>query len=135
MDGPIKALLIAIADDAPAAVYSINRLKPDLLCFFGPASVKQLIETAVQPHIAQMPRRWDCVITSDASHFAASCQALSRTLPDLLQTWEVKTGDLVMDMTGATPAMAVAMMLTATPYCSRIVSLGSRTAADSQDAE
>ena len=37
MDGPIKALLIAIADDAPAAVYSINRLKPDLLCFFGPS--------------------------------------------------------------------------------------------------
>ena len=116
MDSPIKALLIAIADDAPAAVYSINRLKPEVLCFFGPASVKQLIETAVQPHIAQMPRRWDCVITSDASHFAASCQALSRTLPDLLQTWEVKSGDLVMDMTGATPAMAGAMMLTGTPY-------------------
>jgi CRISPR-associated protein (TIGR02710 family) len=135
MDSPIKALLIAIADDAPAAVYSINRLKPELLCFFGPASVKQLIETAVQPHIAQMPRRWDCVITSDASHFAASCQALSRTLPDLLQTWEVKSGDLVMDMTGATPAMAGAMMLTATPYCSRIVALGTRPAADSQETE
>jgi CRISPR-associated protein (TIGR02710 family) len=124
IDSPTKALLIAVADDAPAAVYSINRLKPELLCFFVPETVKALIESSVQPHIVQMPRRWDWVVTADAARFMTSYQALARTLPDLLQTWDVKNGDLVIDVSGATPAMAGAMMLAATPYCSRIVAVG-----------
>src|SRR5688500_15411941 len=50
IDSSTKALLIAVTDDASAAVYSINRLKPELLCFFVPESVKCLIETSIQPH-------------------------------------------------------------------------------------
>ena len=105
IDSATKALLIAVTGDAAAAVYSINRLKPELLCFFVPESVKGLIETAVQPHIVQMPRRWDWVVTTDASRLMSSYQALARALPDLLQTWDVKSGELVMDLSGATPAM------------------------------
>lgn len=123
IDSSTKALLIAVTDDAPAAVYSINRLKPELLCFFVPEPVKTLIETAVQPHIVQMPRRWDWVVTTDASRLMASYQALARTLPELLQTWDVKSGELVMDVSGATPAMTGAMTLAATPYCSRVVTI------------
>jgi CRISPR-associated protein (TIGR02710 family) len=135
IDGPTKALLIAVGDDAPAAVYSINRLKPELLCFFVPESVKNLIETSVQPHIAQMPRRWDWVVTTDATRFMSSYQALARTLPALLQTWDVKSGELVMDVSGATPAMAGAMTLAATPYCSRVVAISSTASASSSDEE
>ncbi|WP_447978495.1 TIGR02710 family CRISPR-associated CARF protein [Candidatus Nitrospira bockiana] len=118
-----KALLIAVTDHAPAAVYSINRLKPELLCFFMPETAKGVIETAIQPHIVQMPRRWDCVVTPDASRFMASYHALGRVLPDLLATWEVQPGELVVDVTGATPAMAAAIALASLPLCSRIVSL------------
>lgn len=131
-DSPVKALLIAVADDPTAAVYSINRLKPDLLCFFGSESLKTLIETAIQPHIAQMPRRWDCIITADDLHFLSSYQALSHVLPDLLHTWDVRFGELVMDLTGATPAVAGAMTLVATSYCSRVVTVGLRS---TQEAE
>ncbi|MGH7233181.1 MAG: TIGR02710 family CRISPR-associated CARF protein, partial [Nitrospiraceae bacterium] len=123
-DTPIKALLIAVADDAPAAVTAINRLKPDLLCFFVTEPTKSLIETSVQPRIAQMPRRWDWVMTPDAARFMPSYQALARTLPDLLRTWEVTAGELVMDLTGATPAMAAAMSLAGVPFCSRVVIIG-----------
>ncbi|MGH7427730.1 MAG: hypothetical protein ACREJ4_05155, partial [Candidatus Methylomirabilaceae bacterium] len=110
-ESPVKALLIAVSDDAPAAVYSINRLKPELLCFFVPDSAKALVETSVQPQIAQMPRRWDWIVTPDAHRFAASFQALARSLPDMLRTWEVQAGELVVDLTGATPTMAAALLL------------------------
>ena len=133
IDSSTKALLIAVTDDAAAAVYSINRLKPELLCFFMPESVKGLIETSIQPHIAQMPKRWDWVVTTDASRLMSSYQALARTLPDLLQTWDVKSGELVMDVSGATAAMTGAMTLAATSYCSRIVTLCSTEAASSED--
>jgi CRISPR-associated protein (TIGR02710 family) len=124
VDAPIKALLIAISDDAPAAIYAINRLKPDLLCFFVAEPAKALIETAVQPYIVQMPRRWDWLITSHADRFMPSYQALARDLPDLLRTWDVGAGDLVIDLTGATSAMAAAMALAGVPYASRVVMIG-----------
>jgi CRISPR-associated protein (TIGR02710 family) len=122
-DSPIKALLISIGDDPAAAVYSINRLKPDNLCFFLTDAAKPLVETAVQPHIQQMPRRWDWVVTPDPNRFAVSYQVLARGLPELLRAWEVTYGELVLDMTGATPAMAAAMALAGVSFTSRMIAI------------
>ena len=123
-DGPVKALLIAITDQAPAAVYTVNRLKPELLCFFAPESVKSLVESSVQPKIEKMPRKWDWIVTPDAARFMASYQAVVRALPDMMRTWEVQPGELVVDLTGATPAMAAALSLASLPFTSRIVMIG-----------
>jgi CRISPR-associated protein (TIGR02710 family) len=123
-DSPVKALLIAVGDDAPAAIYAINRLKPELLCFFVPETAKTLVEQAVQPHIAQMPRKWDWVVTPDPHRFMTSYQSLTRMLPDLLRTWEVQPGELVLDLTGATPAMAAALALAGLSFSSRVVTIG-----------
>ncbi|MGH7255071.1 MAG: TIGR02710 family CRISPR-associated CARF protein [Nitrospirales bacterium] len=123
-ESPVKALLIAFSDDAPAAVYVINRLQPDLLCFFVPASAKPRIDQDIQPKLAKLPRRWDAVVTTDPQDFMASFQALARTLPDLLRTWEVQAGELIMDLTGATSAMAAAMMVGGMPFSSRVLMLG-----------
>jgi CRISPR-associated protein (TIGR02710 family) len=49
---------------------------------------------------------------------------LARTLPDLLKTWEVGAGELVLDLTGATAAMAGAMVLVGNPFASRVVMIG-----------
>jgi CRISPR-associated protein (TIGR02710 family) len=135
VEGPVKALLIAVSDDAPAAVYSINRLKPELLCFFVPESAKSLVETSVQPQIAQMPRRWDWVVTPDAHRFMACYQVLSRTLPDLLRTWDVHPGELVVDLTGTTPAMAAALSLASIASTSRAVALAEVNIASPADGE
>jgi CRISPR-associated protein (TIGR02710 family) len=123
-DSPIKALLIAITDHAPAAVYTVNRLKPELLCFFAPESAKNLVESAVQPKIETMPRKWDWIVTPDAARFMASYQAAARALPDMMRAWDVQAGELVVDLTGATPAMAAALSLAALPFTSRIVTVG-----------
>jgi CRISPR-associated protein (TIGR02710 family) len=122
-DTSIKALLIALTDDPDPAVYSINRLKPELLCFFVPESSKPLVEQRVQPRIAQMPRLWDWVVTQAPDEFVVSFQAVARALPDLMRTWEVRSGDLVVDVTGATAAMSGAMLLCAVPFCSRVVTM------------
>lgn len=121
---PTKALLIAVTEDAPAAVYAINRLKPELLCFFVTEPAKALVESAVQPQIVQMPRKWDWIVTPEAHRFQACYQVLARSLPDLLRTWEVQAGELVVDLTGATPAMAAALSLAGMASTSRVVALG-----------
>lgn len=122
-DQPVKALVITLVDDPASAVYSINRLKPDALCFVLPEAGKAVVESGVQPQIDQMPRRWDWIIVAAPGEFAGCHQTLARSLPDLLRTWEVQPGELVVDLTGATPAMAGAMTVAALPWSSRLVSL------------
>ncbi len=134
-EGPVKALLIAVTDDAPAAVYAINRLKPESLCLFVPESAKSLVETAIQPKIVQMPRRWDWIVAQDPRRFMACYQALARALPDLLRVWAVHPGELVTDLTGATPAMAAALSLAGMPYASRVVTMLRPAAGSSSDGE
>lgn len=132
-DQPIKALVIALTDDAAAAVYSINRLKPDALCFVLPEAGKATVESAVQPKIERMPRRWDWIVIAETGEFSGCYQTLARALPDLLRTWEVQPGELVVDLTGATSAMAGALTIAALPWSSRIVSLV--PAREGQDGE
>jgi CRISPR-associated protein (TIGR02710 family) len=122
-DQPAAALIVALSSDVTPAVYSINRLRPDSLCFVLPESAKTLVETAVQPHISQMPRRWDWVLLPDVDHFPSCYQTLARSVPGMLRAWEIEAGALIVDMTGATPAMAGALALVTVPLTSRIVSL------------
>ncbi len=120
---PTKALLLALTDAAPAAVYSINRLRPENLCFFVPEGARVLVESAVQPGVEKMPRRWDWIVTPDPIAFMPSYQALARALPELMRTWDVQAGELVVDMSGSTPAMAAALALATIGFTSRVVSL------------
>lgn len=102
-DQPIKALVITLVDDAASAVYSINRLKPEALCFVLPEGSKAVVESAVQPNIQQMPRKWDWIVLADTAEFPSVHQSLARSLPDLLGNWEIQPGELVVDVSGATP--------------------------------
>src|SRR5262245_57360505 len=122
-DQPVKALVIALTDHAAAAVYSINRLQPESLCFVLPEGAKSLVESEVQPKIERMPKRWDWVVMAETGEFLGCYQTLARTLPEMLHTWDVQSGDLVVDVTQATPAMAGALTLVTMPMSSRIVSL------------
>jgi CRISPR-associated protein (TIGR02710 family) len=119
----VKALVIAFTDDPSAAVYAINRLRPESLCFVLPEPAKALVETDVQPKIEQMPKRWDWVPLAEAADYAACHKLLARSLPDLLRTWEIQPGELVVDLSGATPAVSGALTLVTLPWTSRIVTL------------
>jgi CRISPR-associated protein (TIGR02710 family) len=122
-DQPVAALVVTLTGELAPAVYSINRLRPECLCFVVPEPAKALVETDVQPRISQLPRRWDWVLLADAEHFPSCYQTIARSLPPMLRAWEIDPGALVVDVTGATAAMAGALILAATPFTSRIVSL------------
>ena len=122
-DLPVRALVITLGDHPGASVYSINRLRPESLCFVLPESAKALVESSVQPNIEQMPRRWDWAPLSDAEHFPSCYQTIARSLAQILKGWEVQPGELVLDLTGSTAAMSGSLVLVTRPFTSRIVSL------------
>ncbi len=122
-DHHIKALLLALGDDPAPAIACINHLSPELLCFFLPESQKDTIESLVQPQITKMPQRWDWILTTDPDSFVQSHQAITKNLPNILKTWGVQPGELVMDFSTATPAMAAAVALASRPFISKVVQL------------
>ncbi len=134
VDPHAKALFITISGSSTTALSCINRLTPDFLCFFLPETQKATVETRLQPFITKMPQRWDWVLTSDPHNFATSHQALATQLPDLLSTWGIHRGELVVDFTDATPAMAAATALVTRPFTSRMILLNEATGS-SQNTE
>lgn len=120
---PVQVLVVALTNDLAGAVYSINRLQPESLCFVLPERAKPLVESDLQPQLAKMPRRWDWILLPDTESFPACYQTVARSLPGLLKNWGIEPGALVLDLTGSTPAMAGALTLVAMPFTSRIVSI------------
>ena len=122
-DVPVKALLIAVAQDPAPAIASLQHLTPDMVCFFIPESRKPLVESEVPAQLPKMPQRWDWIISSDPENFAQCHKELAANFPSLLKTWSVSPGELTIDLTSATPAMAAAMTLVGFPFTARVLTL------------
>ena len=74
----------------------------------------------MHPALAQMPQRWDWILTSDTESFSACHKALAQALGPLLTTWNVAPGELAIDLSSATPAMASAMTLVGFPFSNQV---------------
>ena len=122
-DGPVKALLIAVAQDPAPAIASLQHLTPEMVCFFIPESRKPLVESEVPAQLPKMPQRWDWIISSDPDNFAQCHKELAAQFPSLLKTWSVSAGELTIDLTSATPSMAAAMTLVGFPYTAKVFTL------------
>lgn len=118
-----KALLIALYGDPAPCVPTINRLNPEHLCFFIPEAARPKIESDVQPNLLKLPKKWDWLITPDPHGFGACYKALNLPLGELLKVWSLGPGDLTVDLSRATAAMAAATSLAALPHSSQFLSL------------
>jgi CRISPR-associated protein (TIGR02710 family) len=118
--GPTKALLVGMQADPQAAIATLQRLTPDMVCFVLHESHKSIAESDIHPALSKIPQRWDWVLLSDVHDFSACHKALAQQIPGLLGTWGVTPGELVIDLTGSTAAMAAAMTLVGFPYIQTI---------------
>lgn len=118
-----KALLIALAGDPSPCVATINRLNPECLCFFIPEDLRPQIETQIQPNLATLPKKWDWMITPDLHGFGVGFKALNQPLADLLTVWGIGPGELTVDLSRATPAMAAATALATLAHASQFQTL------------
>ena len=117
---PTKALLLAIQNDPAPAIAILQQLNPEMVCFFLEESCKPIVESAVHPALSQIPQRWDWILTPDSQSFPECHRALTHKLGPLLTTWNVTPGELALDLTGASPAMASAMALVGFPFSTKV---------------
>ncbi len=117
---PTKALFLAIHSDPSPAIAMLQKLTPEMVCFFLHESHKAIVEEQVHPALSEMPKRWDWILTPDPHDLPACHKALSQHLEPLLHTWKVSGGELVMDLSSATPAMASAMAFAGFPFSTKV---------------
>lgn len=117
---PTKALLLAVQTDPAPAIAILKHLLPEMVCFFLQESCKHVVESDVHPALSQIPQRWDWILTPDTESFPACHKALAQGLGPLLTTWNVAPGELALDLTSASPAMAAAMTLVGFPFSTHL---------------
>ena len=117
---PTKALLLAVQNDPTPIISILQQLHPEMVCFFLEESSKHVVESDVHPALSQMPKRWDWILTSDTESFPACHKVLAQGLGPLLTTWNVTPGELAIDLTSASPAMASAMTLVGFPFSTKV---------------
>jgi CRISPR-associated protein (TIGR02710 family) len=117
---PTKALLLAVQSDPTPAIAILQQLNPEMVCFFLEEAAKHVVESDIHPALSQMPRCWDWILTSDPTSFPTCHKVLAKGLGPLLTQWNVATGELAIDLTSATPAMAAAMTLVGFPFSTQV---------------
>ena len=113
---PTKALLLAVQSDPAPAIAILQQLNPEMVCFFLEEPCQPMVESDIHPALSQMPKRWDWILTEDPTNFPACHKALAQGLGPLLTQWNVSPGELAIDLTSASPAMASAMTLVGFPF-------------------
>ncbi len=107
----VKALIISVGDNPDPVTVTINRLKPECLCFFVSEDNKGIIDGQIIPKITIPPKRWDQIATPDPEDLKKCCASLVSGLQGLLGRWGVEPSQLTVDYTGGTKTMSVALLL------------------------
>lgn len=107
----VKALLISVGGSPEPIIFTINRLRPECLCFFASEGTKASIDQEIIPKIEQSAKRWDQIVTPDPEDLKKCCEVLMKDLPGLLRRWEVDPSQVVVDYTGGTKTMSAALVL------------------------
>ena len=80
-----------------------------------------MVESDIHPALSHIPQRWDWILTPDTKSFPACHKVLGQGLGPLLTTWNVTPGELAIDLTSASPAMASAMTLVGFPFSTKVL--------------
>lgn len=105
-----RAVLISLGGSTAPVVYSLNQQRPECIVFFASAqSQPQVLE--VLRGLSFRPRVFEQVVVDSAEDLNACFVALRERLPAILRRWEVGWHELVVDYTGGTKTMSVALVL------------------------
>lgn len=110
-DQRTKALLISVGGSPEPAIYSINELKPECLCFFSSEENRPVINRDILPSLKKRPVWMAEIITPDPHDLLACYRAITGKWQEIQQNWRLEPGDWTVDYTEGTKPMVVAIVL------------------------
>ena len=106
-----KAILISVGGTPAPIVFSLNHQKPEYICFFVSEETRDSIDKDILPNLNFRYRHYHWITTQSAEGLSECYRVLSRELPEILKKWKIDPKDLVVDYTGGTKTMSVALAL------------------------
>jgi len=107
----IKAMVVSVGGTPAPIIFSLNKSKPEYICFFISKQTKKTLDEEIIPNLDFKTRHFDWIMTPNAESLSECYSRLSKQLPSLLEKWEVDPKDICVDYTGGTKTMSVALAL------------------------
>ena len=76
------------------------------------------------PRLDFKPKHHDWIVTPSAESLSECFRVISKELPRILKKWEVESKDVVVDYTGGTKTMSVALVLATIQFASTFTYVG-----------
>lgn len=120
----MKAMIISVGGTPAPVILSLNKQRPGYICFFVSEETKDLIDSEILPNLRFKFRHHDWIVTPNSERLSDCYHELSRNLPEVLAKWDVARQDLIVDYTGGTKTMSVALALATIEGSSRYSYVG-----------
>lgn len=110
-EGNLKAVIVSVGGSSSPVIISLNRQKPQYICFFVSEATRDSIESDILPQLDFQPKHHDWIITPNAEGLSECYKKITELLPVILNKWGVDNEELGVDYTGGTKTMSVAITL------------------------
>lgn len=107
----MKILLISVGGSPEPIIQSINRLRPDKLIAFCSAESREAFIGSVLPMTFNPAIDRETILAPDIQDLVACVRALHTGVPEKLKLFNGSYEDLVVDFTGGTKTMSVALAM------------------------
>jgi len=118
------AMILSVGGSAAPIVASLKAQRPKLVCFFVSRESRAMVDTEILPALDYRPRHHDWIETPAAEDLLECCRVLERELPRLMDKWMISLDAAVVDYTGGTKTMSVALALATIQAVSRYTYVG-----------
>lgn len=120
-----KAILISLGGAPPPVIKSLNEQKPDFICFLVSGESKKEIQTVLNG-LEYRCIHHDWIETPSAEGLSETFKVVYDKLEAILEKWEIRYEDLIVDYTGGTKTMSAALVLATVENVSRYSYVGGR---------
>jgi len=121
----IKAVLVSVGGSISPVIYSLNKQKPTYIIFFvSKDSEKQVKE--IEQKLNFKYQFTEKIVTPSAEIMDEAFITIKEKLHSILARWKIKPHQLVVDYTGGTKSMSVALVLATIDFCKKYSYIGGK---------
>jgi CRISPR-associated protein (TIGR02710 family) len=107
----IRGMIVSVGGTPAPIIFSLNKAKPEYICFFVSKDTKGMIEREILPGLDFKPRHHDWIVTPNPELLSDCYSSINKKFSDLIEKWEIDPEDICVDYTGGTKTMSVALAL------------------------
>jgi len=120
-----KAMLISVGGSISPIICSLNKHKPKFIIFFTSKESEYQV-SEITKKISFSYQATEKIVTPSAEIMEESYYVLWQRLPSILERWKIRPSQIIVDYTGGTKSMSVAVVLATLDFCKKYSYIGGK---------